>query len=452
MVERALRAAGWAPGRCRRRERPPDRGDRAAGLGDRLGELAAGGRLGDDAAPGPEPDALAGHLEGADGNAQLEPGHRARVADRAGVGLTARGLERRDHLHRLDLGRSGHRARGEGGAQQLRVAGLRAQAARDGRDHVPDPGVRLDARPAGGDRAVLADPSEVVAHEVDDHHVLGRVLGRGAQGAGRVRGALDRVALDGAAPPPQEALGREADERAPRAADQRAEPGRGGVEGVGEHVRGVARPGGLEAQRDVGLEQLPRGDALHAVGDGGPVARRARDGVERPDQRRIDGRRRPGQPPRPDGPVPVEGGLALRRPERLEPPALAVEADDVVEQGEPRGGQRRRGGRWRRKPLHARAQPVAEEPEPAAADDRAGRLGMRQGLEQRERILAVVRLANGVRAQQRTAPGPLAHEPERPVLAGQPAHRLGRGLGALEGHADSAGGHALQPTPDAWPS
>ena len=32
-----------------------------------------------------------------------------------------------------------------------------------------------------GDRAVLADPAEVVAPEVDEHHVLGALLGVGEE-------------------------------------------------------------------------------------------------------------------------------------------------------------------------------------------------------------------------------------------------------------------------------
>ena len=57
---------------------------------------------------------------------------------------------------------------------------------------------------------------EVVAGEVDDHHVLGVVLAAGAQRGAGGGGALDRPRLDVAVAHPQEALGRRRDDRGAR--------------------------------------------------------------------------------------------------------------------------------------------------------------------------------------------------------------------------------------------
>ena len=65
----------------------------------------------------------------------------------------------------------------------------------DARDEVPQPRVRLDVRRRRrvGRVPYARDAPEVVAHEVDDHHVLGRVLGRGGERvAGAAAAARDR--------------------------------------------------------------------------------------------------------------------------------------------------------------------------------------------------------------------------------------------------------------------
>ena len=57
-----------------------------------------------------------------------------------------------------------------------------ARARRDERRHLPDVRIPLDGEELRDrDAADLGDPAEVVAHHVDDHHVLGALLGRLAQ-------------------------------------------------------------------------------------------------------------------------------------------------------------------------------------------------------------------------------------------------------------------------------
>ena len=326
------------------------RRDHRARLHEALLELALGHGVGHDPAARAHPDALVADLERPDRHVQLEPGHRARVAERAGVRLAAAGLELGDHAHRLDLRRAGHRAGREAGAQQVGVAGVGPKRARHGRDQVPHArrGPRLGER-RHADRAVLAHAPEVVAHQVHDHHVLGAVLRRCGEGGAVVLGAralaaggehprrraLDRLAHDLAAAAAQEQLRGEAAHGAPRAGH---DPGVARLErarGAREQVERVALPLGLEPEAQVRLEDLAGGDALAALVDRGHVARAAR-------RRRLEGAD-PHRPlahslrePRAQQLEPgAQLGVALVGPERLEPPAAV-------------GGRAGAGGRRRR--------------------------------------------------------------------------------------------------------
>jgi hypothetical protein len=142
-------------------------------------------------------------LEGADGDVELEPGDAAAVADRPGVDLPGRRLQLTDDLQGADLRGAGDRPGRERRADQLRVAGSGLQGAVHVGDQVPHAGVGLRAQQRGYCHAAWrADPAEVVAHQVDDHHVLRLVFGRAlerlalpARGClipGPERGALDR--------------------------------------------------------------------------------------------------------------------------------------------------------------------------------------------------------------------------------------------------------------------
>ena len=155
-------------------------------------------------------------------------------------------LEAVDDLHRAQLRRAGHRAAGERGADAVDRGRVVAQAAADRRDELVDGGVGLDGHERRHlDAAQRAHAAEVVAHEIDDHEVLGARLVVGAQRGGAVGvlggvggargGALDRLGLDDPlAVDAQEALGRGAQHRrrrrgaaAPRAARGCARAGRG---------------------------------------------------------------------------------------------------------------------------------------------------------------------------------------------------------------------------------
>ena len=116
-------------------------------------------------------------------------------------------LELVDDLHRPDLRRARQRPGRKRRAEHVHRAEPLAQRPGDAADDVEDVAVGLDDHQLVDlDRPVLADPAEVVAAEVDEHHVLGPLLRVGEQPLG-VRpvlllvlaariGAGDRAGLD----------------------------------------------------------------------------------------------------------------------------------------------------------------------------------------------------------------------------------------------------------------
>src|SRR5207237_4684515 len=190
-------------------ERSAERG----GLEPGLGELALGIRVGHDPAARVVAYRAAGHDRRPDGEAELEVAARIEEAERAGVRTARPGLELADDLHGTHLGSARDRAARERGAQEIRQADLEAQPARNRRHEVVHRRMALDHRVTlDGNRTHLAHAPEVVALEVDDHHVLGallrvaeelrgerRVVARAV--ATRAR-ALDGPRLDAPSPPP----------------------------------------------------------------------------------------------------------------------------------------------------------------------------------------------------------------------------------------------------------
>ena len=137
----------------------------------------SGHGVGDDAAADLQEEPVADAHQGADDDVEVE-GALGDPAERARVGPAAHRLELVDDLHAAHLGAAGDRAAGEhrpdevdGVARRVQVA---AHVAHDV-DHVRVVLVDHELRDAHG--AVLADAPEVVALEVDQHDVLGAVLG-----------------------------------------------------------------------------------------------------------------------------------------------------------------------------------------------------------------------------------------------------------------------------------
>jgi hypothetical protein len=190
-------------------------------------------------------------------------------------------------------------------------------------------------------RAGYAHAAEVVAHEVDDHRVLGAVLGRGLElrAPRRRPRALDRRGADGAAAALEEQLGGEAGDRAPRALEVGGAVRRERLDAAREQLERRALDPCFEPPADVGLEQVAGVDALAARRHDRGMAGRAGD---EPPAVRVHVERRRGRgeqrvEPRASG----RGVRALGQ--RLEPPAPGgIEPQHVVVAREHAGGRRRR--------------------------------------------------------------------------------------------------------------
>ena len=110
----------------------------------------------------------------------------------------------------------------------------------------------------------------------------------------------------------------------------------------------------------------------------------------------------------------------------------------MVVEGERERRPRDRRRRPRRQRLDAPAEPVAEPPDPAAADEYillAGHLGLRRRAQQRERVIAGCRHPCGRRPEQRrVAEQPFADQRKRPLVLAQPPDRPGRIEVAVQRH------------------
>ena len=102
--------------------------------------------------------------------------------DGATIGATRPGFERSDLAHGHQFGGAGDRAAGEQRLQHMHEGGIRTCGRLHRTGHLPQRGVGfslqqlLDVYAAGG-----CDPSQIVAQQVDDHHVFGALLGAGLQ-------------------------------------------------------------------------------------------------------------------------------------------------------------------------------------------------------------------------------------------------------------------------------
>ena len=141
-------------------------------------ELAFRDRPGDD--PGAGVDVGLAVLEdrAPDGDRGVEVAVVAEVADGAAIQPATLALRGRDELHRADLRRPRQRPRREDRAKRVERVELRLEPPLDVRDEMEDVAVALDLHVlADGHGPRPRDPAEVVAAEVDEHHVLGSLLG-----------------------------------------------------------------------------------------------------------------------------------------------------------------------------------------------------------------------------------------------------------------------------------
>src|SRR6267143_836662 len=154
-----------------------DRPKQRARLGARLELFGGGVRVGNDACAGLNTADAIRDNRGADCDASVEAAVESDVSDRAGVWPAAIGLALGDALHGADLRRAGDRTRG--GTRPERVERIEAGcelAVDDGREmhHVRE---TVDAHElAHAHRSRARDAADVIAREVDEHHMLGALL------------------------------------------------------------------------------------------------------------------------------------------------------------------------------------------------------------------------------------------------------------------------------------
>jgi len=150
-------------------------------------------RIGDNTGPGLDRHFVAGNAEGADRNAGVHIAAKIEVADCAGVGSAALRFQFVDDFHCSDFRRAADGAGGEAGFQRIDRRIIRVQFAADFRYDMHYMGKVLDLHHFGDlDCARQADPTDVVAAQIDQHGVFGAFLTVGEQ-FGRQPGVLGGV-------------------------------------------------------------------------------------------------------------------------------------------------------------------------------------------------------------------------------------------------------------------
>ena len=286
--------------------------------------------------------------DAADRDARVERAAGQRIQHRARIRPSPVALELGDDLHRAHFRRTGDCARGEACPQELERRDAGGELARDLRDEVRD--VREAfclEEPLDRHRAGAAHAREIVAAEIDEHHVLRAILAGAEQPLGvalaRVRRAGDRVHRRARPLAPDERLGRRADERHAVELEQEEVGRRVHVpQGAVDRERGDGRAA-LGALREDDLEGVAAADVLLARLDAAlvlearrqPPRRCARRGLaRRPRHLGLEHRRR----------------LVRVAREHLGDPACVIEADEDVGDDEAALGQpaavlRERNGR-----------------------------------------------------------------------------------------------------------
>ena len=114
----------------------------------------------------------------ADGDGHVGITGPADVADRAGVDVALDRFQLADDFQRADLRRATDRAGRKRGAQHVHAGQAVLEIAFDLADDVHDVGIAFDDEAFGElDAAGAADPADIVAAKIDQHQVLGTLLG-----------------------------------------------------------------------------------------------------------------------------------------------------------------------------------------------------------------------------------------------------------------------------------
>src|SRR5690606_17728222 len=154
----------------------------AAGLGPGLVQLALGDAVDDDAGAGAQLQLAPVQPGAADQDVEVEVAAAVEVAEGAGVGAAALAFQLGDDFHAAHLGRAGDGAAGKDRPDHLPRRHALAQFAADVGDDVVHVFVGLHHHQLVHAHAARpADPAQVVALQVDEHHMLGPLLGMADQ-------------------------------------------------------------------------------------------------------------------------------------------------------------------------------------------------------------------------------------------------------------------------------
>src|SRR6266545_7393133 len=248
--------------------------------------LLGGIRVGNDPPAGLQPREPVDEHDRADRDARVERAVRQCVSDGAAVDAAPVALELRDDLHRANLRRAGDGSRGKARAQEVERRDPVAQFAGDLRDEVRDvrEALRLEET-LDADRPRPAHARQVIASEVDEHHVLRAVL-LGTQERFRVAlsrcdRAGNRVQLRARSLTFDDGLRRRADER--QAVELQQEEVRRRVDPAQRAVQLERGRGGrpLGALRDDDLERVAGADVLLRLAHAPLVLRLLGEAAER---------------------------------------------------------------------------------------------------------------------------------------------------------------------------
>ena len=182
-------------------------------------------RIRDDTAAGMQVGATIAQQDGANDDTEIRAPSEVEVTERSGIDTSPHGLQLIEDSHRGDLGGTRHRPGWKRRAHQIEYIAFVAKPTANRRHHLVDGRVAFDRHELRDFHAAdLANATEIVANQIDDHEIFSSVLGGSFQ-CGPIReirrlvaaagaGALDRSALD---PPisvdPEKTLWRAADDR-----------------------------------------------------------------------------------------------------------------------------------------------------------------------------------------------------------------------------------------------
>ena len=352
--------------------------------------LRLGVRVRDDAGPRLEIGRPVAHDHRSERDARIHGAVRQRVEHGAAVRPATEALELRDELHRADLRRAADRSGREARSQDVEGRHLGPHLADHLGDEVGDMREPLDLHAARDvDGAGAAHARQVVAPEIDEHHMLRAVLLGRAEALdvslGRLGRACDRAEACLAVLAGDETLGRRADEGEPVELEQeqvgrRVDAAEGAIDLERAGRRRTLRALRRHALEHVALHDvlLDRAHHLQVAGALGMAAQRARDAPRLTVPR--------------DARLETTGDLLVVSGEDVGGAGAVVEADERLGDHEPALGEPvpvrgKLHGRLQRRDVVVRD----------VADDRQG-----------ERLRLVERHEPGARAHPRGTPEPAA--------------------------------------------